>query len=110
MTFSNLLNNLKFILPLLVLALISKWIGCGFGAKVLGMSMTSSSIIGSGMVSRGEMALIVAQTGFSAHLLSSEYYSGVIIVIILTTIIAPFMLKYTIKKQVSVGVTNVSSL
>lgn len=107
MTFNNLLNDLKFIVPLLVLALITKWIGCGFGAKILGMSMGSSSIIGSGMVSRGEMALIVAQTGFSAHLLSSEYYSGVIIVIILTTIIAPFMLKYTIKKEAGVTTSNV---
>ena len=51
------------------------------------------------MVSRGEMALIIAQVGYSAKLLTSEYYSGVIIVIILTTIIAPFMLKQAIMRQ-----------
>ena len=51
------------------------------------------------MVSRGEMALIIAQVGYEAHLLSSKYYSGVIIVIILTTVIAPFMLKGAINRQ-----------
>ena len=45
------------------------------------------------------MALIIAQVGYEAHLLSSKYYSGVIIVIILTTVIAPFMLKGAINRQ-----------
>ena len=51
------------------------------------------------MVSRGEMALIIAQVGYEAHLLSDKFYSSVIIVIILTTIIAPFMLKSAIMRQ-----------
>ncbi len=99
MTFEGFLSDLVFIIPLTILALLTKWIGCGAGAKALGMDWHSADIIGTGMVSRGEMALIIAQVGYSAKLLTSEYYSGVIIVIILTTIIAPFMLKQAIMRQ-----------
>ena len=99
MTFKGFFGDLIFIVSLTILALITKWLGCGLGAKVLGMNYDSMNIIGSGMVSRGEMALIIAQIGYEAHLLSSEYYSGVIFVIILTTLAAPFMLKAAIKRQ-----------
>ena len=99
MTFKGFFDDLIFIVSLTILALITKWFGCGLGAKVLGMNYDSMNIIGSGMVSRGEMALIIAQIGYEAHLLSSEYYSGVIFVIILTTLAAPFMLKAAIKRQ-----------
>lgn len=99
MTFDGFLSDLIFIIPLTILSLITKWIGCGAGAKMLKMSWHSADIIGAGMVSRGEMALIIAQVGYSAKLLTSEYYSGVIIVIILTTIIAPFMIKQAIMRQ-----------
>lgn len=99
MTFKGFFDDLIFIVSLTILALITKWLGCGLGAKVLGMNYDSMNIIGSGMISRGEMALIIAQIGYEAHLLSSEYYSGVIFVIILTTLAAPFMLKAAIKRQ-----------
>ena len=99
MTFKGFFDDLIFIVPLTILALITKWLGCGLGAKMLGMDFDSMNIIGSGMVSRGEMALIIAQIGYEAHLLSPEFYSGVIFVIILTTLAAPFMLKAAIKKQ-----------
>lgn len=99
MTFKGFIDDLLFIISLTLLALLTKWLGCGLGAKMLGMNFDSMNIIGSGMVSRGEMALIIAQIGFQAHLLSSEFYSGVIFVIILTTLAAPFMLKAAIKRQ-----------
>ena len=99
MTFKGFFDDLIFIVSLTILALITKWLGCGLGAKALGMNYDSMNIIGSGMVSRGEMALIIAQIGYEAHLLSSEYYSGVIFVIILTPLAAPFMHKAAIKRQ-----------
>ena len=99
MTFKGFLGDLIFIIPLTILALLTKWIGCGFGAKILGMDYLSANIIGAGMVSRGEMALIIAQIGASAKLLSSQYYSGVIVAIILTTVLAPFMLKDALQRQ-----------
>lgn len=99
MTFHGFISDLKFTVPLLLLALFTKWFGCGLGARLTGMNFDSASIIGSGMVSRGEMALIVAQVGFQAHLLHADYYSGVIMVIILTTLIAPGMIKSALGRQ-----------
>ena len=99
MTFDGFFKDLKFTIPLLILALFTKWAGCGFGARITGLSFHSSSIIGAGMVSRGEMALIVAQAGFEAGLLHKDFYSGVILVIILTTILAPGLIKWTLGQQ-----------
>jgi len=98
MRFAGLWEDILFIVILTVLALLTKWLGGGLGARLAGDSLADSNVIGAGMVSRGEMALIVAQIGFDAHLLGSEYYSAVIVVIILTTLIAPLMLKDAIKR------------
>ncbi|MCI1985179.1 MAG: cation:proton antiporter [Lactobacillus sp.] len=98
MRLAGLSRDLGFIVLLTLLALATKWVGCGLGARLAGLSWTDSHVIGSGMVSRGEMALIVAQIGFDAHLLHEDYYSSVIIVIILTTLIAPFMLKAALRR------------
>ncbi|MFD1398213.1 cation:proton antiporter [Lacticaseibacillus suilingensis] len=99
MRFVGVLHDFWFIVILTGLALLTKWLGCGAGAKFAGMAWSDANIIGSGMVSRGEMALIVAQIGFDAHLLHRDFYSSVIIVIVLTTLIAPFMLKAALKRQ-----------
>ena len=51
------------------------------------------------MVARGEMGLITAQIGYEAHLLSPMYYSDVITVIIIATVLAPFILKNALKQS-----------
>ena len=61
--------------------------------------MPSSYVVGSGMVARGEMGLITAQIGYEAHLLSPMYYSDVITVIIIATVLAPFILKNALKQS-----------
>lgn len=99
MRLDSLGRDFWFIAIMTVLALLTKWLGCGAGAKLAGMSWHEANIIGAGMVSRGEMALIVAQIGFDAHLLHRDFYSSVIIVIILTTLIAPFMLKDALNRH-----------
>ncbi|KRK70948.1 cation:proton antiporter [Lacticaseibacillus nasuensis] len=97
MRFTGLLQDFWFIVIMTVLALATKWIGCGGGAMLAGLSRHEGNVVGAGMVSRGEMALIVAQIGFDAHLLHRDFYSSVIVVIILTTLIAPFMLKAALR-------------
>lgn len=98
MQFDGVLKDAWFIVILTVLALLTKWIGGGAGARMAGLSLEESNVVGAGMVSRGEMALIVAQIGFEAKLLHQDFYSSVVIVIILTTLIAPFMLKSALHK------------
>ncbi|MDM7517739.1 cation:proton antiporter, partial [Lentilactobacillus sp. TOM.63] len=51
-------------------------------------------LVGAGMVSRGEMALIIAQIGYQSKLISDDYYSAIITAIILTTLLAPLLLKH----------------
>ncbi|USS90703.1 cation:proton antiporter [Fructilactobacillus carniphilus] len=91
-------NGFLIVILLTVVALLTKWVGCGLGARAFGFSWKDSNVIGAGMVSRGEMALIVAQVGLSSHLLSNHLYSEIIFVIILTTILSPIMLKWGLKK------------
>jgi Kef-type K+ transport system membrane component KefB len=65
---------------------------------LMGFDRQSGYVIGSGMIARGEMALITAQIGYEAHLLSSKYYSDVITVVVLATVLAPFILKHALKR------------
>lgn len=94
-TFDGIGNQIWFILALTVIAVLTKLIGCGFGARMTGFDAKSSAIIGAGMVSRGEVALIIAGTGLSSGLLAPDYFTAIVIVVILTTMITPPMLKYT---------------
>lgn len=99
MRFDHFIDSLGFIIIMTVLACLTKLVGCGWGAKIMGFSFNSSYVIGSGMIARGEMALITAQIGFSSHLLSEKYYSDVITVIVLATMVAPFILKHALKRM-----------
>lgn len=91
-------DGLLFIV-LLVGSIISKLVGASVGAKMAGFSSSSAYQVGTGMISRGEMALVVAQIGLSNHLLAPAAYSTVVGVIVLTTLIAPIMLKGALMKK-----------
>ncbi|MBB1079030.1 cation:proton antiporter [Limosilactobacillus sp. STM2_1] len=99
MRFDNLSESIVFVVVMTILACLTKLLGCGAGAKLAGFSIPSSYVVGSGMVARGEMGLITAQIGYEAHLLSPMYYSDVITVIIVATVLAPFILKHSLKKS-----------
>lgn len=99
MRLAGLWQDAGFIALLTMLALATKWVGGGAGARIAGLSWPEANTVGAGMVSRGEMALIVAEIGFNAHLLARDYYSSIILVILLTTLIAPFMLKGALKSD-----------
>lgn len=98
MRFDHFMSSLVFIIMMTILACLTKLCGCGGGAKLMGFNFDSSYIIGSGMIARGEMALITAQVGFQAHLLSEKYYSDIITVIVLATLLAPFILKHSLRR------------
>ncbi|VUG07027.1 Na(+)/H(+)-K(+) antiporter GerN [Paenibacillus polymyxa] len=92
-SFEGLGNSLGLIVVLTVVAIITKLIGAGLGAKLTGFSSRSSLGIGSGMVSRGEVALIIATIGLESGLLNKDYFTVLVIVVILTTLVTPFLLK-----------------
>lgn len=97
-TFDGVLDQIWFLVICTIVAVFSKLIGGYVGARVTGFNKLSSLSIGSGMVSRGEVALILGTTGLSSGLLSEDYYTSVIISVILTTLIAPPMLKHFFTK------------
>lgn len=89
-----------FTLLLLLISIISKVVGCGLGAKICKYSNRDSLKIGVGMISRGEVALIVANIGVSMKLLSDKFFAPVIIVVIVTTLITPILLKIVYKSNI----------
>ena len=84
---------LLFSLGFVVVALVAKIIGCGLMAKICRFSGKDSLKIGVGMMTRGEVALIVAQKGLSVGLLTSVYFTAVILLIIVSSITTPIILK-----------------
>lgn len=88
---------LIFSIALLVIAILTKIIGCGLGAKLMGFNWSDSLSVGLGMVSRGEVALIVAQKGAQSGLVDSSLFPPIVLVVIVTTLITPILLKLFMK-------------
>ena len=82
-----------FTLLLLVVAIITKIIGCGIGAKLCRYTTKESIQIGIGMVSRGEVALIVANKGQAVGLMDDRFFAPIVIMVVITTIVTPILLK-----------------
>ncbi|WP_314587152.1 cation:proton antiporter [Paenibacillus terrigena] len=97
--FDGVGSQLWFIIVFTIVAIITKLIGSGLGARLTGFDLRSSIGIGSGMVSRGEVALIIATTGLSSGLLAQEYFTPLVIVVILTTLVTPPMLKMSFQSK-----------
>lgn len=82
-----------FAILLLIVAILSKVFGCALGAKLCKYSNRESIQIGTGMISRGEVALIVANKGIAMGLMLPEFLAPVVIVVVVTTIVTPILLK-----------------
>lgn len=84
---------LIFSIAFVATGLISKIIGCGLMARICKFNRLDSLKIGIGMMTRGEVALIVSQKGLSAGLLTPVYFTSVILLIIVSSILTPILLK-----------------
>ncbi|WP_075839020.1 cation:proton antiporter [Clostridium perfringens] len=82
-----------FAILLLIVAILSKVLGCALGAKLCKYSNREAIQIGTGMISRGEVALIVANKGIAMGLMLPEFLAPVVIVVVVTTIVTPILLK-----------------
>lgn len=88
-----------FSVILVVVACLTKIIGCGFGAKLSKYTTKESLQVGIGMISRGEVALIVASKGASVGLMSSSFFGPIVVVVVITTIISPILLKLSFRNK-----------
>ncbi|WHY75613.1 cation:proton antiporter [Neobacillus sp. WH10] len=98
-SFDGISQHLIVIIGLSILAILTKLLGAGAGAKLAKFSWRSSMGIGAAMVSRGEVALIIASIGLEAKLISQELFAILVIVVLVTTIVTPPMMKLFFKQS-----------
>ena len=85
--------SLGFVALLLTIAVLSKVVGCGVPVYLATRDIRTSAIVGFGMVSRGEVGLIIAGIGATSGILSQEMFSAAVVVILATTVLAPIAMK-----------------
>jgi Kef-type K+ transport system membrane component KefB len=92
---------LPFLIVLFVVAVLSKMVGAGLGARVAGLNNAESLRVGTGMISRGEVGLIVAGIGVRAAIISPEVFTVVVVLVLLTTLITPLLLRYVFPRPIA---------
>ena len=86
-------GGVPFAIAIVVVAVVSKVVGCGAGAKLGGYTYGESLRLGVGMTSRGEVGLIVATVGLGAGLIGEAIFASVVIMVLATTLLTPIMLR-----------------
>ncbi|MGQ9586439.1 MAG: cation:proton antiporter [Anaerolineae bacterium] len=87
------LEGIPFALLLVAVAMVSKLLGCGIGARLGGLSSQEALRVGVGMASRGEVGLIVASVGITGGLIKENTFASVVIMVLATTLLTPIILR-----------------
>ena len=99
--------NIVFItVVMFVVAVIGKVVGCGFGARLFRMNRSEAIQVGVGMISRGEVAIITANIGLQNHIITQEVFIPTILVVLLTTIATPVLLKLSFSHRVDTKISK----
>lgn len=93
--------NIVFVLAVLVVAILSKILGCGIPASILLKNRTKGFRIGYGMIARGEVAFVTAGIGLAGGILPDFIYTTLILVILGTIVITPILLKKSFKSEIT---------
>lgn len=88
-----------FAIGFVIVAMVCKIIGCGLMARICRFNGADSLKIGVGMMTRGEVALIVSQKGLSVGMIDPVYFTAVILLIIVSSISTPIVLKLLYSKD-----------
>ncbi len=92
---------LPFLIVLFIVAVLSKVIGAGLGARLAGLNNAESLRVGVGMISRGEVGLIVAGIGVREAIISPEVFTVVVVLVLLTTLVTPLLLRYVFPRPIA---------
>jgi len=84
---------------IILVAVAGKWIGAGWGASLGGLTRMESAQLGAGMISRGEVGLIVASVGMQDGLMTANVFSAVIVMVLATTLITPPILRVLFARE-----------
>ena len=90
---------LLFCICFVIVALLTKIIGCGLAAKICRFNWGDSLKVGVGMMTRGEVALIVAQKGLEINVVDPVYFTAVILLIVVSSVATPLVLKALFTKM-----------
>ncbi len=93
------LSSAGLIIALTVIALLSKFVACGYIAGKLGFETREAAAVGVGMVPRGEVALIMALYGFTLGLITQAVYASIVLMSFLTTLVTPPVLKHLYSQE-----------
>ena len=105
--FSNVdTSMILFSVGFVIVALLTKIIGCGLISKCFKYSWADSPKIGIGMMTRGEVALIITNKGLGLGIIDSSYFTAVILLIIISSIVTPLLLKYLFSKYPEKALTE----
>ncbi len=91
-------SQVTFTIALVVVAIASKAIGCAVSARLMGFTLDESLRVGAGMISRGEVGLIVAGYGLSSGLIGTDVFSASVLVVLVTTMVTPPLLRLTFNR------------
>ncbi|WP_295069385.1 cation:proton antiporter [Ruminococcus sp.] len=98
--FSNVDSSMiVFSVGFVIVAMLTKVIGCGFVSKCFKYSWKDCLKIGAGMMTRGEVALIITNKGLGLGIIDSSYFTAVILLIIVSSIVTPVVLKLLFSKS-----------
>jgi len=100
------LKMLFFSVALLFTAILSKAIGCGLGARLNRMTCSDSLRVGLGMSPRSEVALIIASNGVAYGILGQQLFPAVILLVIVSSIAAPILLKLSYSSKHEAGIAQ----
>jgi Kef-type K+ transport system membrane component KefB len=98
------------LITIVTAAVLGKLFGAGLGARLAGFSWLESAQLGAGMVSRGEVGLILASVGLNEGLMTANEFSAVVGMVIISTIITPLLLRFLFSREKSTKVVNTSIL
>jgi Kef-type K+ transport system membrane component KefB len=93
------LSAIWSILLIVIISIFGKIIGAGAGALLSRFSPRESLQLGIGMVSRGEVGLIVANVGLTAGWLNNEVFSAIVTMVLVTTLLTPLMLRFAFRSK-----------
>jgi Kef-type K+ transport system membrane component KefB len=90
-------------LAIVAVALVSKIVGCGAGARLGGCTAAEALRIGVGMTSRGEVGLIVASIGLASGIVSEAVFASVVVMVLVTTLVTPIALRVLYREPQTTG-------
>jgi len=88
-----------FAVAIVVLAVLAKVLGCLIGARLSGFTMRESYKVGVGMISRGEVGIIVALVGLNAGIITRPVFSVMILMVLVTTLVTPIWLRAVFRHE-----------